>query len=161
MNVKQIAGEVIAALPEDADFDDLEEFLFERARVEQGREDCEAGRVLSNAEVIGDAAVGESDLVWAEHAATDLREAIAVAEEDSRIVSGSLIAAVRRATQQLLRDKDKGITLSEMGDPSIRELHVQTPRTRYRLVYDTRGSVFRVLWFTNNTTCYRNARPPL
>lgn len=70
MNVKRIAAEVVAALPADADFDDLDEFLFERAQVERGREDFEAGRVLSTHDVLGDTARDVSTVLWAESAAT-------------------------------------------------------------------------------------------
>jgi len=37
MNVKSIATEVVNALPRDADFDDLEEFLFERSQIARRR----------------------------------------------------------------------------------------------------------------------------
>ena len=155
MNVKKIAAEVVAALPADADFEDLDEFLFERAQVEQGREDFEAGRVLSTSDVLGDAARDVSTVVWAESAATAFREA----NDEHDRSRDSLVAAVREVARDLGRSEEAGITLPEMGDPSIRERHVQTPRSRYRVLYDTRASNYRVLWFTNNTTCYRNMRP--
>jgi hypothetical protein len=153
MNVKRIAAEVVAALPADADFDDLDEFLFERSQAERGREDFEAGRVVSTLDVLGDAAQGLSMVLWAESAATAFREA---GETPDR---NSLVAAVLEVARKLARTEETSITLPEMGDPSIREHHVRTPRSRYRILYDTRESNCRVLWFTNNTTCYRNVRP--
>ena len=153
MNVKKIAGEVVAALPADAGFDDLDEFLFERAQVERGREDFEAGRVLSARDVLGDAA-GLSAVVWAQSAAEEFREAINT--QDRR---ESFVAAVVEVARGLGRTDESSVTLPEMGDVSIREQHVETPRCLYRVLYDTRGSKYRVLWFTSNTTCYRNVRP--
>jgi hypothetical protein len=153
MNVKKIAMEVVAALPADADFGDLDEFLFERAQVEQGREDFEAGRVRATSDVLGDAARDLATLLWAENAATAFREANATQDRDS------LVSAVLEVARNLGRPGDAGVALPEMGDPSIREHHVRTPRIRYRVVYDTAGSKRRILWFTDNTTCYRNARP--
>lgn len=48
--VKEVARQVVNALPEEADFADLDEFIWERAEVEQGRDDFEAGRTCSLAE---------------------------------------------------------------------------------------------------------------
>lgn len=155
MNVKKIAAEVVAALPADADFEDLDEFLFERAQVEEGREDCEAGRVLSTPEVLGDAAQDVSAVVWAERAVTAFRQA--TDEQDAP--QDAFIAAVIVVAREIGRANEAGITLPEMGDPSIRERHIRTPRTRYRVLYDSRNLKCRVLWFTSNTTCYRNVRP--
>jgi hypothetical protein len=47
--VKRIARQVVEALPDDASFSDLEEFLFERAMVEAGRDDIREGRVRTAA----------------------------------------------------------------------------------------------------------------
>ncbi len=153
MNVKEIATEVVAALPADADFGDLDEFLSERAEVEQGREDFKGGRVQATSDVLGDAAQDLSTVLWADSAATEFREAI------NRQNNESLVPAVLEVLRDLGRSEEKGVTLPEMGDPSIRERHVRTPRIRYRVVYDTCESKYRVLWFTSNTTCYRNGRP--
>jgi len=152
MNIKEIATEVVAALPADADFGDLDEFLFERAQVEQGREDFEAGRVRATSDVLCDVARDLSAVLWAESAATAFGEAQNAQDRDS------LVVAVLEVARKLGRSEEAGISLPEMGEPSIRERHVRTPRSRYRIVYDTRGSKYRVLWFTNNTTCYRNVR---
>jgi hypothetical protein len=154
MSVKTIAGEVVAALPADAGFEDLEEFLFERAQVEEGREDCEADRVLSARDVLGDAAADLSAVVWAQSAADLFREA-SDAHDDREV----FVAAVVEAARVLARGTESSVTLPEMGDATIRERHLAIGRRRYRVIYDTRGSTHRVLWFTDNTTCYRNVRP--
>ena len=153
MSVKTIAGEVVAALPADAGFEDLEEFLFERAQVEEGREDCEAGRVLPARDVLGDAAADLSAVVWAQSAADLFRE-----ESDAHDDRVAFVKAVVDAACALAR-AESSVTLPEMGDATIRERHLAIGRRRYRVIYDTRGSTHRVLWFTNNTTCYRNVRP--
>ena len=154
MNVKKIAADVVAALPADADFDDLDEFLFERAQVEKGREDFEVGRVLSTREVLGETTGEVSTVVWAQTAAAAFRREVNDGHDQD-----TLVAAVADVVSKLDRSKESGITLPEMGDPSIRERHVRTPHVRYRALYDTQGSKHRVLWFTSNTTCYRNVRP--
>jgi hypothetical protein len=46
-DVKAVALQVVSALPEDADFSDLDEFLYERAMVERGRDDSRAGRTVA------------------------------------------------------------------------------------------------------------------
>jgi hypothetical protein len=155
MNVKRIAAEVVAALPADAHFEDLDEFLFERAQVEEGREDFELGRVLASREVLGETARDVFTFIWSQSAETSFREAT----DRQDHAQDSLVAAVAEVVRKLDHSEESDITLPEMGDPSIRERYVRTPRGRYRVLYDRQGSKHRVLWFTNNTTCYRNVRP--
>jgi hypothetical protein len=155
MNVKQIAAQIVAALPADAHFQDLEEFLFERAEVEEGREDFEASRVAAAADVLGAAAASLSDVVWAQSAAAAFRSAIDASGRSSGEFTDPVLAALRTLGRSGARD----LSLPEMGDPSIRERHVEIAARRYRILYDTRGSTYRILWFTNNVTCYRNVRP--
>src|SRR5262245_21162333 len=136
MNVKRIAAEVVEALPSDADFGDLDEFLFEREQVQQGREDFKTGRVLSSQEVLGDVAREMRTVVWAQTAAAQFRDV-----NDTH--GATFVAAVVEVLHCLGSSKESDITLPEMGDASIRERHVATPRTRYRLVYETRESQHR------------------
>ncbi len=81
MNVKHIAEQVVAALHEGADFSDLDEFLYERSMVEKGRDECEHGKVLSNADVLWRRKAATPGPPWAEHAAAALREALEVAKK--------------------------------------------------------------------------------
>src|SRR5262249_39244650 len=127
-----------------------------RAQVERGREDFEAARVLFARDVLGDAAGDLSSVLWAQSAAEAFREAINT--EDLR---ESLAAAVAEVARDLDPANESSVTRPEVGDVSIRERYVETRPGRYRVLYDTWGSRYRVLWFTNNTTCYRNVRSGL
>jgi predicted transcriptional regulator len=49
-SVKQQAMEVIAALPDDCTFEDIQYHLYVREKVERGIRDVENGRVVSQAE---------------------------------------------------------------------------------------------------------------
>lgn len=70
-------------------------------------------------------------------------------------------SAVLRALQAVIESPEAGISLPEMGDPSIREVHFRMPRPVCRIIYDVEESVVRILWFTDNRTCYRNGKGPV
>ena len=76
--VKEIALQLVEALPEEADFSDLDEFIFERAEVETGRDDFEQGRTCSFEQVFSKVnRVGTSTRVeLSKHAVDSLNEFI-------------------------------------------------------------------------------------
>ena len=154
--VRDIARQVVEALPNDADFTDLDEFLFERAMVETGRTDFELGRTRRAEDLLQTAGETRLHALWSEHAAKAFLEALKTSHsgspDDTRVFATAVAEAyVAFPTQG-------SISLPEMGDPTIREVPVRTPRLPYRLLYDLVDGVLRVLCFTNNVTCYRNAR---
>jgi hypothetical protein len=158
--VKRIARQVVEALPDDASFSDLEEFLFERAMVEAGRDDIREGRVRTAAELAPWANRGTWDVavVWSEQSAVAFVEAFQGSHSDSPENARAFEGAVAQAASHARLQPGGGVSLPEMGDPSIREVRIPTPRIRYRLLYEVADGVPRVLWFTSNTTCYRNVR---
>ena len=155
LTVKDIAYQLAAALPDDASLDDLSEFLYERSDVERGRQDCAAGRSLPNCEVLGADLTKSTQPVWSACAASALEATIeALAGRHDRL---SILSGARDATEECL--VADGITLPEMGDPAIREIHVRIGTIRYRLIFERLDNSTNVLDWTNNTTCYRNVRP--
>jgi plasmid stabilization system protein ParE len=161
VNVKAVAMQVVSALPDDAGFSDLDEFLYEREMVELGRDDFGVGRTRSLHETIPD--VGSSgtqpEAAWSEHAIEAFQEALRTSHSASAEEARDFGATVLAAANSLSSSPDLGRSLPEMGDPSIREVPVRTARIRYRLIYDVVGMGARVLHFTSNITCYRNVRP--
>jgi hypothetical protein len=141
--LKQAAREVVEAMPDDADLSDLAEFLFEREMVETGRDDFVAGRTLSRAGV-----------AWSQQADRCFKEVLSSARWRSTEEARCFEVAVEEAAMRL----GKGVSLPEMGDPRIREVRVASPLISYRVVFETVGGAARVLWFTNNQSCYRNVR---
>ena len=113
MNVKRIAAEVVAALPADADFDDLDEFLFERAQVEQGREDFEVGRVLSTREVLGETTGDVSTVLWAQSAAAAFREV----NDGQDPPQDSLVAAVAEIVSSSIVRKNRASRFPRWATP--------------------------------------------
>jgi len=159
-DVKAVALQVVSALPDDADFSDLDEFLYERAMVERGRDDLCAGRTRSPREAAPEIVPSRlhPTVTWAEHATEALVEAARTSHATSPEESHAFGAAVASAVDSLVAAPRAGRSLPEMGDPSILDVAVATERIRYRLIYDVHGAAVRILWFTNNITCYRNAR---
>jgi plasmid stabilization system protein ParE len=159
-DVKAVALQVVSALPDDADFSDLDEFLYERAMVERGRDDFRAGRTRSPGEAAPDIVSSlQPTVTWAEHATEAFVEALRTSHAASPEESRAFGAAVVSAVESLVAAPQAGRSLPEMGDPSILDVTIATHRISYRLIYDLQGRTVRVLWFTDNTTCYRNARP--
>ena len=152
MSVKQVAQQLVAALPDDATFQDLDEFLWERSEVERGRDDLASGQVSSHAEVTGSQEPGMEGVLWSGHAAESLRAAV---EEEER---AALLSAVHEACRSLVAGEGSAISLPEMGDAGILEIAVRLARRRFRLLHERKGASIRMLWFTDNTTCYRNIR---
>lgn len=158
-DVKAVALQIVSALPDDADFSDLDEFLYDRAMVERGRDDLRAGRTRSPREAAPEIIPSlHPTVTWAEHATEALVEALRTSHAASPEESRAFGAAVATAVDSLVRAPQGGRSLPEMGDPSILEVALATARIRYRLIYDVQGTV-RILWFTDGITCYRNARP--
>lgn len=158
MNVKEIAQQVVSALPEDADFSDLDEFLFERAIVEEGRHDFLESHTFPCCDVLGSEYFGEREPLWSRSAAEGLREIIAAAKEHYPADVSSILSGIRDIIVGLGSTETLDNTLPEMGDPSIREIPLIVGYRHYRLIFDRQGGVPRVLWFTNNTSCYRNVK---
>ena len=160
LGVKDVARQVIEALPSDANFSDLAEFLFERAMVEAGRDQIRDGQTPSAVDFAPGAKPGAWDptVVWSEQSAHEFVEAFQASHsgspEEARSFEGAVADAARRACLSPLG----GTSLPEMGDISIRELRIRTERISYRLIYEVVEDTPRVLWFTSNVTCYRNVR---
>jgi len=97
--VKRIARQVVEALPDDASFSDLEEFLFERAMVEAGRDDIREGRVRTAAELAPWANRGTWDVavVWSEQSAVAFVEAFQGSHSDSPENARAFEGAVAQA----------------------------------------------------------------
>jgi hypothetical protein len=150
-----MAEQVVAALPGNADLEDLRQFLAERARVEEGRDEVEAGRVMPSPAALKSS---EADVVWTEGAARELDELLENAREHLGGAAArlALVDAVRRAVSRLASGDGDDFSLAEMGDKTIRESHLLSDGHRYRLVFDASGAVRRILWFTTSITCYRN-----
>ena len=156
--VREIARQVVDALPEDADFSDVDEFLYERAMVEQGRDELAAGKTRWPGRLTPLTDAKRPQVVWSEHAAADFEVTLASSEASSPEEAHAFESAVLQAASSVASDPGVGMTLPEMGDPSIKEVPIGTSHIRYRLLYDFKDRVVRILWFMNNTTCYRNVR---
>ena len=158
MNVKEIAQQVVNTLPEDADFSDLDDFLFERAMVEESRQDFDESRTLPCCDVLGSEYFSAREPLWSRRAAEGLGEIIAAAKEHYPADMFSILSGIRDIIVGLDRSENIEDTLPEMGDTSIREARLMVGNRSYRLIFDRRGGVPRILWFTNNTSCYRNVK---
>jgi hypothetical protein len=145
--VKDVARQVVEALPHDASFSDLAEFLFEREMVEAGRDDLQAGLVARR-----------SGAVWSNHAAKALGETLLGSHSSSASDTRAFEAIVTEASDSRRLLSATVTSLPEMGDATIREVPIRTARIRYRLLYEVVDGTVRVLWFTSNVTCYRNVR---
>lgn len=158
--VKDVARQVVEALPHDAGFSDLAEFLFERAMVEAGRDDIRDGRVRTGAELAPWATRGTWDVgvAWSEQSAVAFVEAFQSSHSDSPENARAFEAAVAEAASHASLRSGDGVSLPEMGDPSIREVRIPTRTIRYRLLYEVTDGAPRVLWLTSNITSYRNVR---
>jgi hypothetical protein len=146
-SVKDVARQVTEALPDDADYSDLAEFLFEREMVEVGRDDFEAGRVTRR-----------SGAVWSNHAAQARGEALLGSHSGSASDTRAFEAIVAKASDSGKLLSGTVTSLPEMGDATIREVPIRIARIRHRLLYEAVEGTVRVLWFTSNVTCYRNVR---
>lgn len=156
--VRDIARQIVDALPDDADFDDLDEFLWERVDVEHGRDDFDEGRIepFRNIDPEAKAHPGVSALRWSEHAAESYRKTKQNWKSRSPAELEEFSSAVLQALESLNESLDAGINLPEMGDSSIRELRARVKHIAYRIIYDVNEGHVRTLWFTDNKTCYRN-----
>lgn len=158
-NVKAVAQQVLDALPPDADFSDLDEFLFERAQVEDGRDEFYAGSTRSLQEILPGAEIPPttSTTPWSDLAASELLEARRNSHSTSMEETAAFEKTVLAAVESIVAAPERGLSLPEMGDRSIREVRIKTPsRITYRIVYDVLDNGVRILWFTSNITCYRN-----
>lgn len=158
MTVKEAAQQVVSALPADATFSDLGDFLFERATVEQAREEFAIGSVLSTGDVLRDEVGEPATFLWAESAAGGFEELRAAAKQHYPDELPALIDGLRSALARIGTPEGGGITLPEMGDPTIREIRFRAGRLACRLLFESQDGACRILWFTNNTSCYRGVR---
>lgn len=127
-DVKAVALQVISALPNDANFTDLDEFLFERAMVERGRDDLHAGRTRSpwKAAPTAVASTRNPNVTWSEHATEAFLEALRISHATSLDESRGFVATVAAEVDSLAAAPRAGRSLPEMGDPSILEVSVAT-----------------------------------
>jgi hypothetical protein len=150
----------VDALPDDADFGDLDEFLWESVDVERGRDDFAEGRISRFRDIARESVPGAEvgHLIWSDQAAEYYGETLQNLRTHFPDDLNHFEPNVQKALQSLTGATSEGITLPEMGDPSILELRVRVGRHMYRIIYDLLESKPRILSFTNNKTCYRNVR---
>jgi toxin ParE1/3/4 len=82
-------------------------------------------------------------IVWTESAWRDLEEVAAYIAKDSPHYAGAFIREVRDAARSLAYLAERGRTVPEFNDPSIRELIVKS----YRLLYQVTERVTYILGF--------------
>lgn len=157
---RDVALELAKALPEDADFDDLDEFLWERVDVENGRDDFVEGRIRSSREIMGEREVTPEvgALNWSESAAESYLKSLDHWSSTSSAELTMFESATLQALESLVASRRAGITLPEMGDASIQELRVRVNDIAYRIIHDVRDDATRILLFTDSRTCYRNMK---
>jgi plasmid stabilization system protein ParE len=68
---------------------------------------------------------------WTEVAWDDLASVADYIAKDSRYYAAAFVREVRDAARSLRRFPERGSTVAEIGDPSIREIYVR----QYRLIY--------------------------
>jgi hypothetical protein len=154
LSPKQVALQIANALPDDASLEDAQEFLWERQMAERGREDAAAGHFGVPSELASTPAAG---VQWANVAIEDFRDTLR--QWTSRDQPEELWSAVAGAVAQVAGNPATGHSLPEMGDSAILEVPAIHGLTALRVVYELTKGAPRILWVTNNVTCYRNVRP--
>ena len=82
-------------------------------------------------------------VTWTESAWIDLKEVGDYIDKDSPHYAGAFVREVRDAARSLAYLAERGRTVPEFNDPSIRELFVRS----YRLIYQVTGQTVYVVGF--------------
>lgn len=95
------------------------------------------------------------EVVWTEPAWDDLEAAAEYIARDSTFYAATLVQEARDAADSLTELAERGQTVPEFGDPSIRELLVSS----YRLVYKMTEQCFRSRVRSRRSTSLADMRP--
>ncbi len=82
-------------------------------------------------------------VTWTETAWIDLEEVADYIGKDSPHYAGAFVREVRDAARSLAHIAERGRTVPEFNDPSIRELFVRS----YRLIYQVTGQTVHIVGF--------------
>jgi toxin ParE1/3/4 len=82
-------------------------------------------------------------VTWTESAWIDLEEVADYIDKDSPHYAGAFVREVRDAARSLAYLAERGRTVPEFNDPSIRELFVRS----YRLIYQVTGQTVYIVGF--------------
>ena len=85
----------------------------------------------------------DREVKWTELAWSDLEQVAQYISKDSTFYAASFVREVLDYARALSYHSERGHIVSEIGDPSIREILVR----KYRLIYEVKPNVVHILGF--------------